>query len=394
MRFLLLYCFGLWAASGVHAQEGRPVSSKISDCDGAFVILQPGTFDLQFSGRPGNYNDLEAYPSLANISEKNAIWCSFIAPFDGRLSLEASLAEGNLRMILFEPFGSDACGDIYSGNAEIKRIVSNTDDRKVGLGLEVTGNTLYPLELIKGTRIFFFFGTDSDLRTTLSLNLHYEAFSADAAEAGSRGRVIDKREDPLTPPLKILIRDAETGEPVIGDVLIEGANNISGLYRASDLYFTVERSGQIFVKCDVEGYFFLDRAEPVSVDTEHEMVIWLEPLGQGKSFQLEEIQFQPGKSDFTAGAETKLRRLKEFLVLNENVRIEIQGHVFARGENTPAARKLSEARAKQVFKFLVENGIDKNRMTTVGLGNSQPIYPDPRFSYEEQANRRVEIRVL
>jgi flagellar motor protein MotB len=32
-------------------------------------------------------------------------------------------------------------------------------------------------------------------------------------------------------------------------------------------------------------------------------------------------------------------------------------------------------------------------MTSVGYGNSKPIYPDPKNAFEEQANRRVEIVV-
>jgi len=32
-------------------------------------------------------------------------------------------------------------------------------------------------------------------------------------------------------------------------------------------------------------------------------------------------------------------------------------------------------------------------MTAVGFGNTRPIYPKPKLAYEEQMNRRVEIKV-
>ena len=80
--------------------------------------------------------------------------------------------------------------------------------------------------------------------------------------------------------------------------------------------------------------------------------------------------------------------------MNSEVKIEIQGHVFSMEENSFAGQKISEARAKRVFNYLVMNGISKDRMITKGYGNTRPIFPNPRFSYEEQMNRRVEIKVL
>jgi outer membrane protein OmpA-like peptidoglycan-associated protein len=119
---------------------------------------------------------------------------------------------------------------------------------------------------------------------------------------------------------------------------------------------------------------------------------FMESLGKGKSMQIEEIEFQPGTSEFLQGAEGKLRRLRDFMALNAEVSIEIQGHVHATNEsNGFAAQKLSEARAKRVMNYLATNGIDKTRMEAIGYGNTKPIYPNPKFAYEEQANRRVEI---
>jgi outer membrane protein OmpA-like peptidoglycan-associated protein len=180
----------------------------------------------------------------------------------------------------------------------------------------------------------------------------------------------------------------------VANLSIAGVKDLTALYSGSDFYISVERSGKIQMKADAEGYFFVDREEPVSAGSDNEIVIWMEPLGEGKSMQIDEIEFVPGTSEFLSTAEPKLRRLKDFLALNAAVKVEVQGHVHASGENTFAAQKLSEARAKRVVNYLVENGIDKSRLTSVGFGNTKPIYPDAKFAYEEQANRRVEIKVL
>ena len=55
--------------------------------------------------------------------------------------------------------------------------------------------------------------------------------------------------------------------------------------------------------------------------------------------------------------------------------------------------RISEARAKRVMMYLIDNGIDRSRLEAVGYGNTRPIFPEPKFFYEEQANRRVEILV-
>ena len=81
------------------------------------------------------------------------------------------------------------------------------------------------------------------------------------------------------------------------------------------------------------------------------------------------------------------------VALNSDIKVEIQGHVFALGDNSLAAQRVSEARAKRVLKYLVDNGIDKDRLSAVGFGNTKPIYEKPKFSYEEQANRRVEVMI-
>ena len=94
------------------------------------------------------------------------------------------------------------------------------------------------------------------------------------------------------------------------------------------------------------------------------------------------------------GSETKLRRLKDFMALNADLSIEIQGHVNSVGEELGfTAQKLSESRAKKVMQYLVDNGIAKERMISVGYGNTRPVYPTPKFAAEEQANRRVEILI-
>lgn len=385
--FLLLLSF-------VSKAQESTTSEIISDCTGAANILQAGSYSTNFTGKAGSYKDLDAYPSLSSTKELNSLWYSFVASYDGRFTLDASIPEGTLQMIIFEAVNTDACTEVFQGKAEIRRLVQ-TKETHAGLNLITNSNTLYPIDLIAGKHIMICFLTEAKVKSKLDLHIGFDPTDGELKETAEGGKLLDLRKDKSVDALQILIRDAETGNPVVANLSITGIKDLTGVYQASDFYLTVERSGKIQLKVDAEGYFFVDKDEPVSAGSDNEVIIWMEPLGEGKSMQIDEIEFQPGSSEFLSTAEPKLRRLKDFLALNANVKVEIQGHVHdSSGENSFAGQKLSEARAKRVLLWLAENGIDKNRMTAVGYGNTLPIYPEAKFAYEEQANRRVEIKVL
>jgi outer membrane protein OmpA-like peptidoglycan-associated protein len=376
----------------LNAQDYSEKSESIADCEGAMNIIEPSTFSIQFTGKAGKVNDLSNYPSLNQIPETNSIWLSFIAPFHGILTIDATLLDrSGLQMIIFDHSDDNPCAEIHSGLAEIKRLI-NSKSNTIGLSKNVNDNFLYQLELQKGEKIKILFNTSEKIISKLKLILQFEVFNQSLNI--DETKVVDKRNDDFSPFLSVVVRDASNGKPVISNFTIEGLKDNSALYSGSDFLFSIERNGKVKIKCDAQGYFFADRIETINMAENSEMTIWLEPLGQGKSLQLEEIEFYPGTSEFMPSSEGKLRRLKDFMALNSDVKIEIQGHVFAIGENSHAAQKLSEARAKRVLLYLYENGINKERMISVGFGNTKPIYPTPKFAYEEQANRRVEIKVV
>lgn len=374
-----------------YSQEDDFVSDAISDCDGAMNIIEPGAFSIQFTGNSGVVLDIANYPSLSKIIEKNSIWCSFIAPFTGVLKLDASLMTGNLQMVIFEEGIGDICDEIHKGTADIKRLI-DVPSTSVGLNNTPASNQLYSLELNEGKKIIILFNTEPKSKEKLKLTFNFDA-SKTSGELGEK-KVVDLRDDEFTPSFHVVVRDAATGNPIVANLTIEGLKNVSALYMGSDFFFVIQKAAKLTIKCDAKGYFFADRVENVAANIDSEFTIWLEPLKQGKSLQIEEIEFHPGTSDFIPSSESKLRRLKDFMALNSEVKIEIQGHVFSLDDNSFAGQKLSEARAKRVYNYLVENGISKDRMTTIGFGNTKPIFPKPKFAYEEQMNRRVEIKVL
>ena len=78
---------------------------------------------------------------------------------------------------------------------------------------------------------------------------------------------------------------------------------------------------------------------------------------------------------------------------NENLRIEIQGHICC--QLVTDKNDVSTARAKAIYNFLIRNRIDRKRMSFKGYGTSKPIHTIPeKNETEADENRRVEILLL
>ena len=67
-----------------------------------------------------------------------------------------------------------------------------------------------------------------------------------------------------------------------------------------------------------------------------------------------------------------LDQLVSFLELNDNISIEIRSHTDSRG-NDRYNLKLSDRRAASVVRYLVEHGINKDRLTSKGMGETEPL---------------------
>ena len=89
-----------------------------------------------------------------------------------------------------------------------------------------------------------------------------------------------------------------------------------------------------------------------------------------------------------------LDSITKILLKHKNYHFEIQGHVCCTKptekdgvDHDTGIRNLSVMRALQIYKYFIEKGIDKNRMTYKGMGGSFPL----GGSFEK--NRRVEIEI-
>lgn len=86
---------------------------------------------------------------------------------------------------------------------------------------------------------------------------------------------------------------------------------------------------------------------------------------------IDNIFYEFNKATLTAESTASLDELVKLLELNPNVTIELSAHCDYRGTDK-YNEKLSQARAESVVSYLIENGIEKERLTAKGYGESKP----------------------
>lgn len=140
------------------------------------------------------------------------------------------------------------------------------------------------------------------------------------------------------------------------------------------------------------AYYLVDDIR-VWQDIEEEPLFFEEQLVTiNKAIELKNIEFDFDKSNLLPASIIEIEKLLQFLTDNPAVKIKIQGHTDAWG-NDNYNQSLSEARAKTVYQYLINKGIESNRLSYEGFGESIPIAENTIDRFRRK-NRRVEFIVL
>lgn len=101
------------------------------------------------------------------------------------------------------------------------------------------------------------------------------------------------------------------------------------------------------------------------------------------------IVFEKDESDLSAESEKLLADIAAFLVRQPDWRIRVEGHTEG-GRDKALSLTLSQKRASSVATWLLEHGIDKSRLSILGLGDGKPI-ADNSTADGRMKNRRIEL---
>ncbi|HEC91418.1 MAG TPA: hypothetical protein ENI51_00230 [Candidatus Atribacteria bacterium] len=112
----------------------------------------------------------------------------------------------------------------------------------------------------------------------------------------------------------------------------------------------------------------------------------------GWRIKISNIEFEYNKADLRGNAFKILDRVIEILEKYPNYSVRIEGHTDNIG-SLEYNLELSKRRAESVYKYLVENGIDANRLTTIGLAFKYPVASNDTEEGRAK-NRRVEFILI
>ena len=202
--------------------------------------------------------------------------------------------------------------------------------------------------------------------------------------------------------IKGLIIDEDSGQPICAKIeLIDLENSKSVIEGEScwdkgEFLMCLPLGKEYAFNVSKEGYLFYSDnfhlQEKKDIIDPYILQIKLKKIQVGGSVILRNVFFNTASYELKPESKVELQKLTDFLNLNKTVLIEIDGHTDNIGSEE-MNKKLSESRAKEVYKYLVDSGIDENRMKFTGYGFSKPISSNE--TEEGRAlNRRTEFRII
>lgn len=201
-----------------------------------------------------------------------------------------------------------------------------------------------------------------------------------------RGKLLNENEEP-DPEAKIELRNLSSDERQIIDV-----DEITGEYAAvvvreqgTDHLLTVQKKGAAFSSKMISGEAPVAASESEALIVEAEMEV--RQIKTGEEYRLNDIVFPTNSFELNRTARLTINAFAEFLELNPEVRVEIQGHTDNVGNDADNLR-LSKNRAQVVYDYLIERGIKSSRMTHNGFGPNKPI-ADNNTEQGRAKNRRT-----
>ncbi len=200
--------------------------------------------------------------------------------------------------------------------------------------------------------------------------------------------------------LKGYVYDSKSGKPLYAtfnlidlnsrETTVEAFSDKNGEFLVSlptnkNYALNVSKEGYLFYSENFSLKGSKELADPFLMD------IPLQRIRVGEKEVLRNIFFEYDSYALLNESIVELDKLVDFLNINIDLEIEIQGHTDNKG--TPDYnQKLSENRAKAVYDYIRSHAIDNNRLSFKGLGEEQPI--DSNDTKTGRAmNRRIEFVV-
>jgi peptidoglycan-associated lipoprotein len=137
-----------------------------------------------------------------------------------------------------------------------------------------------------------------------------------------------------------------------------------------------------------------DLVTNITLDT----ILVMDRIELNKIFVLENIYFEFDQYDITAQAGVELDKLTDILNDNPEIKIEMGSHTDSVGTNDYNIT-LSQRRAESTVRYLINKGVNAQRLTAKGYGETKPVARNTNANGTDNPagrarNRRTEFKIL
>ncbi len=387
----------LWAQSSESTLQ--PVSS---DCRKAVKINISRNSVYGPTDPPAGFGDIQEFPSKKPLlfeKEHHTAWYLLSIARTGDLVLEVvpENSKDDYDFVIYS-YDGNTCKDIFtSGIVPVRSNLSRVDRSILG----ITGL----MANVKLTHVGMGIGNAYCKSLPVEAGENYMLVVDNVYPEGKghtlyfnyvkqveiKGKIVDSDNEPLQAEIVLSDNFGNVVDKVRSDA--KGEYDLKTFMKEGEDYNLSSQSSTTFIDNKTLNTNKL-KAEQSTFEQAQTI---LPVLKQGAKYNLGNITFYGNMAELIPASYPAVESLYNLLKQNEKLVIQIEGHV---NKGTVKTKKdelfnqeLSEQRAVTIYNYLVKKGISKERLSTVGLSASQMIYVNPKNEQEQEANRRVEIKI-
>lgn len=364
---------------------GKPVSFAYNDVNNYSVgdpfITANGNSLYFVSNMPGGLGGTDIYVCLKTDA----------GTWDKPINLKEINTEGNERSLVLDGkdnfyFSSD--GRVGMGGLDVYRVLKESG--KIGQ-IENLG---YPFNSPQDD--FGFSLSEKDCVVYFSSNREGGLGSDDIYTIDQKmtlafkleGRILDKNNN--QPIAGALVTLAKANGAVLKTETDENGGYRFNLTKESEYNVSAEKTNY---RSDVE------KLATIGLTTSGVLTqnLYLEAVVINKAIKLENIYYDFDKWNIRPDAAAELDKLVKIMADNPTIWIELGSHTDSRGKDAYNLN-LSQKRAESAVEYIISRGIDKNRITAHGYGETQLLNKCSNgvecSEEEHQLNRRTEFKIV
>ena len=199
-----------------------------------------------------------------------------------------------------------------------------------------------------------------------------------------KGGITD-RDGVMVDSVSLDLRNVTTNE--VTQISVNGGKYVSAL--------TLGDSDDVLITFNKDGYAFNSHyisSTDESFSGPSKMDVNIDKLESGQTFELNNIYFATDSFAINKVSRVILTEFAAYLIKNINMELLISGHTDNVGSEEDNL-ELSTNRARSVYTFLIEKGIDQNRLTYRGFGETKSVYDNLTIQGRSK-NRRTECTII